>query len=212
VRHQTKNLLTERMISSKDIFLDKELKTGGFYELAIQVCPSADNEPIKLYTDYIWKLNDVEGPFDFDFNLIPVDVSNIRHNGILHLDNYRIPFMTYNIREDEPIETGYNWFDICFYTSAIEQIFGTEYETWTENPKSPEQLDNFIRSVLRKLFDIFHFKLAIVGFEVSGQYYFDNFKHDMKYDWTHTKFFISKKDYDLIADENKKLITIIEEY
>jgi hypothetical protein len=30
------------MTKRNDILLDKELRTGGFYELAIQVCPSAD--------------------------------------------------------------------------------------------------------------------------------------------------------------------------
>jgi hypothetical protein len=198
------------MTNSKDIFLDKELKTGGFYELAIQVCPSADNEPIKLYTEFIWTLKNVEGPFDFDYNKISADIENIQHNGILTLDNYVIPFMTYNIREDEPIETGFNWFDICFYTTAIEKVFGAEYETWTENPKPPKQLEQFIETVLKSLFELFPFKLAIIGFEVSGQYYFDNFKTDMNYNWEHTKFFLSKTNYELIAEENKKLITIID--
>lgn len=50
------------MIKSNDILLDKDLRTGGFYELAIQVCPRADNEPIKLYTDYIWTLRNAIKP------------------------------------------------------------------------------------------------------------------------------------------------------
>jgi hypothetical protein len=85
------------MTNSNDILLDKLLRTGGFYELAIQVCSSADNEPIKNYTDYIWKLNNVYGAFDVNHKSIPVDIENIKHNGVLHLDNYAIPFSTYNI-------------------------------------------------------------------------------------------------------------------
>jgi hypothetical protein len=44
------------MTEQRDIFLDKDLRCGGFYELAIQVCPSTNNDPIKLYTDFIWTL------------------------------------------------------------------------------------------------------------------------------------------------------------
>ena len=117
------------MTTAKDILLDEDYRLGGFYELAIQVCPSYNNEPIKRYTDFIWTLPNVEGPFDKSYTLMPVDISNTKHDGVLHLDNYSIPFLTYNIREDEPIETGFNWFDICFYTGAIEKVFGAEYQT-----------------------------------------------------------------------------------
>lgn len=90
------------MTNSNDILFNKDLRTGGFYELAIQVCPSANNEPIKTYTDYIWTLKNVVGPFDVNHNSIPIDIKHIQHLGVLHIDNYAIPFMTYNIREDEP--------------------------------------------------------------------------------------------------------------
>jgi hypothetical protein len=91
------------MIKSNDILLDKDLRTGGFYELAIQVCPRADNEPIKLYTDYIWTLRNAYGSFDANHSSISIDIENIQHNGVLRLDRYAIPFMTFNIREDEPM-------------------------------------------------------------------------------------------------------------
>lgn len=117
------------MTEKKNIFLDKDLRCGGFYELAIQVCPSIDNDPIKLYTDFIWTLNNVSGPFDEDFNTIQTDIEIFQHRGLIRLDNFVIPFLTYNVRETEPIETGFNWFDICFYTAAIEHVFGSEYQT-----------------------------------------------------------------------------------
>ena len=67
------------MTEQKDIFLDKDLRWGGFYELAIQVCPSIDNNPIKLYTDFIWTLNNVSGPFDEDFKKIETNIENFQH-------------------------------------------------------------------------------------------------------------------------------------
>lgn len=198
------------MNEHKDIFIDKDLRCGGFYELAIQVCPSIDNYPIELYTDFIWTLNNVSGPFDEDFKTIEPDIENIQHRGLISLDNFVIPFMTYNIREDEPIETGFNWFDICFYTAAIEKVFGSEYQTWTDNPKVPEQLTEFFNSILKDLYKIFPFKLAILGFEVSGQYYLADLKNETN-TWAHSAFFVGQSNYDLIAVENREYVKIIEE-
>jgi hypothetical protein len=198
------------MTKLKDIFLDKNLRSGGFYELAIQVCPSINNNPIKLYTDFIWTLNNVSGPFDEDFKNIKTDIENIQHRGILHLDNYAIPFMTYNICETEPIETGFNWFDICFYTAAIEKVFGAEYQTWTENPKVPKQLIDFFTSILKALYKIYPFELAMFDFEVSGQFYFDDLKRKTN-TWAYSAFFVGQNKYDLVTVENRKYVRIIEE-
>lgn len=199
------------MIETKKLFLDLELRTGGFYELSIQVCPSIDNHPINIYTEYIWALKNVEGPFDISYNKINPNISNISHYGILNLESFAIPFMTYNIKEDEPIETGYNWFDICFYTSAIEKIFGDEYQTWTENPKSPEQIKNFFRETMKQLYKLFPFQLAMVDFEISGQYYMERLKTDLIGEWLPSKFYVGRENYKLVTEMNKKFVTIIEE-
>lgn len=198
------------MTEQRDIFLDKDLRCGGFYELAIQVCPSKNNDPIKLYTDFIWTLNNVLGPFDEDFKKIQANIENIQHRGLISLDNYVIPFMTYNIREDEPIETGFNWFDICFYTAAIEEVFGAEYQTWTENPKVPKQLTDFFESILKALYKIYPFELAILDFEVSGQYYFEDLKKPTN-TWSNSAFFVGQNKYNLVAVENRKFVKTIEE-
>ena len=199
------------MTELKDIFLDKDLRCGGFYELAIQVCPSAANEPIKLYTDFIWTQNNVSGPFDEDFKTILTNIENYQHRGLIRLGNFDIPFMTYNVRETEPIETGFNWFDICFYTATIEHVFGSEYQTWTENPKVPIELTDFFTKTLKDLFSLFPFKLAMVEFEVSGQYYFDDLKKPMINNWQNSYFYVGQENYDLIALENRKVVTKIEE-
>lgn len=160
------------MTTGKDIFLDKSIRTGGFCELAIQVCPSIDNEPIRLYTEFIWTLKNVYGPFDTSFNSTKTDVANIEHEGILHLNSHVIPFKTYNIREDNPVETGFNWFDICFYEGTINKVFGREeHQTWSEDTIIPIELKNFLCGILKNFFKIHPFQLAIIGFEVSGQYY-----------------------------------------
>ncbi|MPR37031.1 hypothetical protein [Salmonirosea aquatica] len=199
------------MTEQKNIFLDKDLRCGGFYELAIQVCPSIDNNPIKLYTDFIWTLNNVSGPFDEDFNSIQTDIENFQHRGLIRLDNFVIPFTTYNVRETEPIDIGFNWFDICFYTAAIEYVFGSEYQTWTENPKVPKELTDFFTKTLKDLYKIFPFELAMLDFEVSGQYYIDDLSKPLTNNWSISTFYLGQKSYGLIATENRKFIKRIEE-
>ena len=199
------------MTKSKEIFLDKDLRCGGFYELAIQVCPSIDNDPIQLYTDFIWSLKEVSGPFDEDYKIIKTDIENIEHRGLIRLENFDIPFMTYNIRETEPIETGFNWFDICFYTAAIEHVFGSEYQTWTENPNVPKQLTDFFTKTLKDLFNLFPFELAILDFEVSGQYYLDDLMNPLTSNLTTSNLYVGRKNFEIISPNNRKLVKQIEE-
>jgi hypothetical protein len=198
------------MSNLKNLFLNPMLKTGGFYELAIQVCPSIDNIPIKDYTDFIWNKINVEGPFDVNFNLISVDIDNIEHNGILTLGDYKIPFKTYNIREAEPTETGYNWFDICFYTSAIEHVFGKEFQTWTESPKVPIELNKFLEQTALELHDIFHFQLALKDFEISGQYYLKDLSETLQAPFR-PQFIIGKTNAAIVKESNKPFVTLVEE-
>jgi len=196
------------MKTKKELFLDKELRTGGFYELSIQVCPSMDNLPIKLYTDFLWSQKNIEGPFDLEFNNSEVKLENIQHNGILNLEKYSIPFMTYNIRETEPIETGFNWFDICFYCEAIEKIFGKEFTTWTEIQNCPKLITEFFNTIMKSLYEIYPFKLAMIDFEISGQYYLEDLKSELE-NFTYSKFYIGKENINEIAEQNKKFVTII---
>lgn len=199
------------MTAIKDIFLNKDLRCGGFYELAIQVCPSIDNNPIKLFTEFIWTLSNVSGPFDEDFKTIPTNIEDFQHSGLIRLENFDIPLITYNVRETEPIETGFNWFDICFYTAAIEQVFGSEYQTWKEHPKVPSQLIDFFTKTLKELYKIYPFQLALFGFEVSGMYYLEHLGKPLTDNWITSNFFVGQSNYDLVAPENRKFVKQIEE-
>jgi hypothetical protein len=194
----------------KELFLNPELRTGGFYELAIQVCPSANNLPIKNYTNYIWEQNYIEGPFDENFNLISVKIENNQHRGVITFGDYKIPFMTYNIREDEPIETGYNWFDICFYTAAIEHVFGEEYQTWINPPKVPIELNIFLKKIAVELYKIFPFQLALKDFEVSGEYYLKDLEENLVLPYR-PQFMIGKDNIENIKESNKPFMIIMED-
>jgi hypothetical protein len=197
-------------MKSKEIFLNRELRTGGFYELAIQVCHSVETKPIEAYTNFIWNLKNIEGPFDSNFNKIEIDFKNNMHSGILHLGNLAMPFMTYNVQE-EPIKTQYYWFNLEFPNAAIEHLFGEKYvETWEKTLKLPRPLDDFIMECVGNLYAIHKFQMALVGFEVSGSYYLEELKVDTSHSQRPRRFYVGKEDYVLLADSNKKFAHIVE--
>lgn len=167
-------------------------------------------EPIKKYTDFIKSLENIDGPLNRNFELTTVEIDNLEHEWILNLNNYSIPFKTFNIHETVPIETGFNWFNICFYTSTIEEIFGAEYQTWTENPKCPPELTEFLRKTMFDLNGIHKFQMAMIDFEISGQYYLADLNTDFN-NWTNSKFFVNKEDAHLIWERNKNVVEIIRE-
>ena len=154
-------------------------------------------------------MDNVDGPYDNEFNRATIDITNYEHKGLLTVDKRIIPFKTFNIREYEPIETGFNWFDISIYTSAIEHVFGDNYKTWTENPNPPKAIIDFFHWTMKELHKIYPFKLAFIDFEVSGQYYLDDLKGKIN-NWTKTKFYVGQENIKLIADENKEIVTVIE--
>ena len=191
------------------LFKNKQLRLGGFYELSIQVCPSLIMSPITEDTNYIKSLKNVDGPYNKDFELKAIEVEGYEHEWILNLENHTIPFKTFNIRESQPLETGFNWFDICFYTAAIEQIFGLEYQTWSENPNCPIELNDFFNKTLVDLNNIYKFQMAMIDFEISGQYYLTDLYSEIN-NWTHSRFFINRENANLISNSNKNVVRIID--
>jgi hypothetical protein len=193
-------------MTDKELITDKNLSAGCYFELAIQVCKSSEIEPVKKYFDLLWKLKDVKGPFDNGYN--EIDKYSYIQNGILNIENYKIPFTTFNIREEIPIETGFIWFDLCFSESAIQKIFGEEYEITGTNSKNPEILINFLKNIMEKLYTEYPFELAIIGVEVSGQYYLQDLETEME-NQTNLKFYVGKDKLEKIAESNKNLITVM---
>ncbi len=143
-----------QMTDMKSLFQNDDLRCGGFYELCIQVCSSINTKPIQLYTNSFWTLDNIEGPFDKEFNKIQIPNEYYELQGLLTLDNYIIPFKTFNIREQEPIETGSNWFDISFYTATLDHVFGLTNQHWSERDSCPTILKNFLLDTMRKFYSI----------------------------------------------------------
>jgi hypothetical protein len=197
------------MTDTKSLFQNDDLRCGGFYELCIQVCPSIDTKPIQRYTNYFWTLDNIEGPFDKEFNKIQIPNEYYELQGLLTLENLRIPFKNFNIREQEPIETGSNWFDISFYTATLDHVFGLTNQHWSESDSCPTILNNFLLDTMRKFYSIHPFQLAFIDFEISGQYYLNDLKGDLN-NWTNTKLFVGKENYTDIKSEYKSLVTIVD--
>jgi hypothetical protein len=196
------------MTNTKDLFLNQQIRCGGFYELCIQVSPTLNASPLEVYNNLFWNQDTVNGPYDNQFNRIEVDITTNAQEGILTVGSTSIPFKQFNIREENPIETGFNWFDISFYTSTIEHVFGLEPQHWSDNPKCPGILQNFLGNLMQQLYKVYPFQLAFIGFEISGQFYLSELKNELN-NWTNTRFFVGKEHLQDIKEENKKWVTAI---
>jgi len=197
------------MTNRKDIFLNQNIRCGGFYELSIQVCQSNDNRPIENYTNFIWTKDNVSGPYDDNFRQVDINNENNQHQGILTLSDFSIPFKTFSTCEQNPIETGYNWFDISFYTATLDYAFALDNTHWSEKDTCPAILKAFLLDTLKALYSIYPFLLATIDFEISGQYYLDNLKDGLD-NWTNSEFYVGKINYDSIKNDYKKYVTVID--
>jgi hypothetical protein len=197
---------------TKELFLSEDNIYGGFYELVFQVCPNDNNDPIKLYTEYIWNLNCVFGPLNLDFIKIPInnhhdtDDTVIINNGILILDNYEIPFKTINVCE----EIGSNWFDISINTPIIEKVFGKEYIIEDSvNPNIPNELKVFFQKIAKELYKIYPFQLGMSGYEVSGINSIENVLKKEIDNNKYISYYIGNNYYNKLSLNTKKYVILI---
>lgn len=196
------------MIVIPEIFFDENIQESSFYELAIQVSEDKNTKISLKYAQYIWSLNEVEGPLDAEGNLVEFDVEKYYHDGIVQLGKHIIPFRL-NVDKEEP---GSYWFGICFYSDAITKVFGSKYKTYTEFPVVPNAITKFFVKLMKELNSIHPFLLALVGSEVSGQYYLRNFANDMSDNIiSNCLFYVSSKNFKTICEENKKYFTVIDD-
>ena len=190
------------MRTAKEIWNDKELRCGGFYELAMEI--SNNNQSRKdteLFLKSIFEIEFVKGPFDNDFNKSEIYINDENTYGevlgYLEVGQNQIPFTTILISEE--VEKGSNWVDICFYTGIYEEILGKEYQTWATNGNWHLGFDKLLIKILTHLNSKHKIRLGIIGFEVSGMYSLESIKKEKlnKYDISHTKFFVNKEEEEL---------------
>ena len=194
------------MTEDKSYFL-KHINQGCFfYELAILVCQIENSRPIADYTNYFWNLENVTGPFDKNFNKIEVNYE-LKLYGILKLGNYKFPFLTMNIQEE--LANG-NWFDICFYTSSVEEILGLEKDYLINESFHPLILEKFFETTLNNLSLIYTFEIALAGTEMGGMYDLEIFqKEELKSPYG--LFYIDTKNTTQILESNRRYLRIIDQ-
>ncbi|MFV0191227.1 hypothetical protein OBK29_15060 [Empedobacter falsenii] len=196
--------------STIEMFKNQDLRTGGFFELCIQVSESSKNDIVQKYFDFFWNQPNVEGPFDND--LKPINkIIDYRLEGILNIENVKIPFINFNIKEENPIETGSYWFDISFYITTIEKLFQIEPQNWDEKSNCPKELLEYLLQLMKKLYEIHPFKLALLDFEISGEYRIEDLKNLDFVNWSNSILYIGKENLDKVNEENLKYVKILNE-
>ena len=193
------------MTDIKELFI-KNYKLSGtwFYQLSILVCSSEDELPIIDYTNYIWELSNINGPYNETFEPKAINFQET-NTGLINIENLTIPFKSMFIQE---ANDGTNWFDICFYTSTVEQVLGLKRDSLKKTPSQPKVLVSFFEKTLKDLNKIFPFQLAIVGIEVGGLYDLDYFKIPVK-ERMHELFYTRKEEMKAIHPDNKKYFGVI---
>lgn len=156
------------MLSKQDLFSIIPDEFSGYYELSIQVNENGVTNPFLEYSNYWWNQDDVEGPYDVDFNPIPFSPDQTELNGILTLGNVYLPFkISYyqwiwssaeNVRSFK--------YSISFSSEHIELVFGEEHKVWKTAKNSPLVLQIQLEKTLRKLYQIYPFEIAVIGFEI----------------------------------------------
>ena len=80
-----------------------------------------------------------------------------------------------------------------------------------ENPKVSGKLKKFFATTMKQLNKIYPFQLAMLDFEVSGQYYLENLKSPLTNSWIPTTFFVGQDYYEHISKENRKFVIKVED-
>ncbi len=139
-----------------------------------------------------------------------LEYENAVNYGVIKIEKYVIPFQTYNVREEHPLETGFNWFDICFYEETLNKIFEVENVFDEGNAWFKNIIDIYLTTLMKDLFRVYPFQLAMIDFEIFGQYYLDNLINGNLDNWTNTRYFIGKESLPAIKAEYKNNVTIVD--
>jgi len=158
-------------------FTAKDTWLGGFYELAMQYGPRAD-EALNAGLQAIWKRPDLEGCYLLA-DVEPQHQQRVRPSsatllseghlhGIATLPNgCQIACGTCMVREDG----GDDWLDFYLPAGALQDAYPVGAYPFEESATSREwrePLENWLAGIGRSVFGEAPFRLGLVGFEVSG--------------------------------------------
>lgn len=150
---------------------------GGFYELAMQYGPHADQD-LEAGLRAIWQRLDLEGGYlrsDIEPSQqqrvapsLAIQLSSGHVYGIATLpDGVRVPCGTVVVRE----EGGDDWLDFYVPLGALADAYpvgGYPFEERAASREWREPLQNWLASIGHSVFAQAPFRIGLTGFEVSG--------------------------------------------
>lgn len=193
--------------TAQELWENKELRKGGVYELAMEVCSNKEKQPIIDLAQALFELEMVHGPFNRDFETAPLDTVYFRSIGYLEVGEIQVPFVLFFISEEG--EGRSNWLDISIYTSLYEEAFGEEYKTWAEEATWNEDLEMILIQILEQLNDQYKIRLGLLGYEISGLYTLQDLQEkELPTPVVNpSRFFLNKGEH--LKGKNKEQVTFI---
>lgn len=162
---------------------------GGFYQLAIEIGEHSDQR-LDSALQAIWNYNDLQGCYirrdiepEAQNRLTPSAASaQTLTEGFSPLfgvaitpGNRRIPCQTYIVREDD----GPDWIRLDIPLGALAKVYGVggyPFGLYPDTSVWRKPLDEWLVTLAQNVFDRVDFRLALVGFEASGTFYW----HDIQ--------------------------------
>jgi hypothetical protein len=166
--------MKERIFTADDVW------NGGFYELAIEVGPPSDQR-LRAVLEAIWQHPDLDGCYSDrgrepaeQPRKLPDRIEGYSHlQGIARLPNgSRVACGTCLIREEDD---GSDWLDFYVPMGALGTAYPSGGFPFGTNADWPgpwrQEVEDWLAAIGQQALRATAFRLAIIGFEVSGQVY-----------------------------------------
>lgn len=183
------------MQTLRQIWSNPNLRTGGFYDLSIEVSGNEDVRPVQDLIRHLFQLDFVKGPFNADFEAVALDLEYFENLGYIEVEGLQVPFQTFAI-----LETGFggcHWLDISVYAGIYEAVLGEEYQVCSEHGKRHQGFDDRLIEILKHLNAFYPIRTAAIDLEVSAMYCLQHLKDielsPREISWT--TFFVNQGEY-----------------
>ncbi len=173
------------MKNDKKIFTPQELWYGGFYELAIELGDAGDDQKIACALAEVWSQPRIAGPFE-KCDIEPYEQKPTRilleprhyYGTIECVPLHPVCCGTCMIQEDAESE-GSSWLILYIPYEALHRIIGYSEGSPIVNETFVPVIDMF-RAIALAVYRRCGFKLALIGHEISGDFYADTLTtHDI---------------------------------
>lgn len=158
---------------------------GSYYELAIELGISGDNDRLLAAANCLWSLPMLNGPWvaRSQFGQPPSNLK-VQENtiapcyGVLILgDNLAAGCVVHTLWEYE----GSDWLALCIPTGWLETLFDVSYPLLKQTNPWVRQVDDLFVEIGSAIFDTVVYRMAVIGEEVSSIYSADSIKpHDLQ--------------------------------